>query len=84
MYPPMKACARACEGDQKETKTGSTKVVIRAQPVREYAVSLRTDQGNQTTHLRYVVMLAQSFQLLVELVNTVLVCHMGLLSDLFE
>lgn len=50
----------------------------------EYAVNLRTDQWIQATHLGYVVMLAQSLQLRVELVNAVFVCHMGLLCDLFE
>ena len=52
--------------------------------MREYAVSVRTDQWIQATHLRDVVMLAQSFQLLVKLVDTVFVCHVGLLCDLFE
>ena len=59
-------------------------VVIRVQPVKEYAVSLRTDQGVQATHLRYVVVLAQSLQLCVKLMNAVFMCHVGLLCDLFE
>ena len=77
----VRACLRKIlAGNQ----TGTTKVVIRVQPVREYAVSARTDQWIQPTHLWYIVMLAQSFQLLVKLVNTVFMCHMGLLCDLFK
>lgn len=52
--------------------------------MREYAVRLRTDQQVQVTHLWYIMVLAQSLQLRVKFMNTVFVCHVGLLSDLFE